>query len=135
MLFFSVYRSAIIGALEDKLPDPVMHAFLKQRYSTNVADLWFEDQDHVVWDDVSTEEREGRGEVVREAFRREVARLRRELGSDPRKWRWGARHFLELAPHARYADVSGAGHMVAGDRNDHFSAAVLSFIGKLPTAA
>ena len=95
MLFFSVYRSAIIGALEDKLPDPVMHAFLKQRYSTNVADLWFEDQDHVVWDDVSTEEREGRGEVVREAFRREVASLRRELGSDPREWRWGARHFLQ----------------------------------------
>ena len=27
-----------------------------------------------------------------------------------------------------YVDVSGARHMVAGDRNDHFSAAVLSFI-------
>ena len=39
-----------------------------------------------------------------------------------------ARHFLELAPHARYADVSGAGHMVAGDRNDAFTAAVVSFL-------
>jgi len=29
---------------------------------------------------------------------------------------------------ARFADVSGAGHMVAGDRNDAFSGAVLEFL-------
>lgn len=40
----------------------------------------------------------------------------------------GARAFLALVPHARYADVSGAGHMVAGDRNDVFSSAVLEFL-------
>ena len=32
-----------------------------------------------------------------------------------------ARAFLDLAPHARFVDVSGAGHMVAGDRNDAFN--------------
>lgn len=42
-----------------------------------------------------------------------------------------AKEFLELVPHAEYVDVSGARHMVAGDRNDHFSAAVLSFIERL----
>jgi pimeloyl-ACP methyl ester carboxylesterase len=42
-----------------------------------------------------------------------------------------AKEFLELVPHADYVDVSGARHMVAGDRNDHFSAAVLSFLGRL----
>jgi pimeloyl-ACP methyl ester carboxylesterase len=40
----------------------------------------------------------------------------------------GARDFLDLVPHARFADVSDAGHMVAGDRNDRFSAAVLEFL-------
>lgn len=40
----------------------------------------------------------------------------------------GARHFLELVPHARYADVSGAGHMVAGDRNDRFTRSVRDFL-------
>lgn len=39
-----------------------------------------------------------------------------------------AREFLELVPHARFVDVSGAGHMVAGDRNDRFSAAVIEFL-------
>jgi len=43
----------------------------------------------------------------------------------------GARHFLELAPLARFVDVSGAGHMVAGDRNDRFTDAVLGFLREL----
>jgi len=46
----------------------------------------------------------------------------------------GARHFLELVPHARYADVSGAGHMVAGDRNDAFTRAVVEFLATVGRA-
>ncbi len=38
-----------------------------------------------------------------------------------------AREFLELVPHAEYVDVAGARHMVAGDRNDQFSTAMLEF--------
>jgi pimeloyl-ACP methyl ester carboxylesterase len=45
-----------------------------------------------------------------------------------------AQEFLKLVPHADYIDVSGARHMVAGDRNDHFSAAVLSFVEQLSAA-
>ena len=40
----------------------------------------------------------------------------------------GARHMLQLVPHARYVDVGGAGHMVAGDRNDAFNDAVVEFL-------
>jgi pimeloyl-ACP methyl ester carboxylesterase len=40
----------------------------------------------------------------------------------------GAQEFLEQVPHARFSDVSGAGHMVAGDRNDLFTSAVLDFL-------
>lgn len=43
----------------------------------------------------------------------------------------GAAHLLELVPHARYVDVAGAGHMVAGDRNDAFASAVTSFLSDL----
>ncbi len=38
--------------------------------------------------------------------------------------------FLELVPHAEYVDVAGARHMVAGDRNDAFSDAILQFLGR-----
>lgn len=43
-----------------------------------------------------------------------------------------ARHLLSLVPGAEYADVSGAGHMIAGDRNDVFTEAVMAFLAKLP---
>jgi pimeloyl-ACP methyl ester carboxylesterase len=40
----------------------------------------------------------------------------------------GARELLELVPHAQMVDVAGAGHMVAGDRNDLFNEAVVTFL-------
>jgi pimeloyl-ACP methyl ester carboxylesterase len=42
-----------------------------------------------------------------------------------------AKEFLALVPHASYADVAGARHMVAGDQNDQFSTAILDFLNKL----
>ena len=46
----------------------------------------------------------------------------------------GARQLQALIPHARLVDVAGAGHMVAGDRNDRFSAAVVEFLEALRAA-
>ncbi len=41
-----------------------------------------------------------------------------------------AQEFLELVPHADYVDVAEARHMVAGDSNENFSAAILEFLGR-----
>jgi pimeloyl-ACP methyl ester carboxylesterase len=41
-----------------------------------------------------------------------------------------AQEFMSLAPHAEYADVAGARHMVAGDRNDQFSQAIQAFLAR-----
>lgn len=43
----------------------------------------------------------------------------------------GAKRFLELAPHAEFADIANAGHMVAGDRNDVFNEAIVSFLERV----
>lgn len=40
----------------------------------------------------------------------------------------GASEFLALCPQAEYVNVSGAGHMVAGDRNDIFQKSVIDFL-------
>ncbi len=39
-----------------------------------------------------------------------------------------AREVLEVAPHMEYVDLAGAAHMVAGDKNDAFSAHVIDFV-------
>lgn len=47
----------------------------------------------------------------------------------------GVDEFLEHLPGARFVDVRGAGHMVAGDRNDAFTRAVSEFLaGTVPPA-
>lgn len=43
----------------------------------------------------------------------------------------GAAELLELIPHAEIVDVAGAGHMVAGDRNDRFNDAVIEFLERV----
>jgi len=47
----------------------------------------------------------------------------------------GAQAFLDLCPRAEYVNISGAGHMIAGDRNDVFTAAVIEFISRVVPAA
>jgi non-heme chloroperoxidase len=40
----------------------------------------------------------------------------------------GAREFLDLVSHAEYVDVEDAAHMVAGDDNDAFADAIVTFL-------
>jgi len=46
-----------------------------------------------------------------------------------------AREFLAMVPGARFVDVQGAGHMVAGDLNDPFTDEVVAFLDALPGGA
>jgi len=39
--------------------------------------------------------------------------------------------FLAAVPNAHYVDVTGAGHMVAGDQNDVFSSAIVNFLSEI----
>jgi pimeloyl-ACP methyl ester carboxylesterase len=43
----------------------------------------------------------------------------------------GVEEFLDLVPGAEFVDVAEAGHMVAGDRNDAFTAAILPFLRRV----
>jgi pimeloyl-ACP methyl ester carboxylesterase len=45
-----------------------------------------------------------------------------------------AQEFLQIVPQAKYADVGGARHMVAGDRNDSFTASIVEFLAALPSS-
>ena len=51
--------------------------------------------------------------------------IKRATGMDASAY--AARKLLALIPHAQFVDVADATHMVAGDRNDVFSATVLEF--------
>ena len=42
----------------------------------------------------------------------------------------GIAHLRSLVPHTEFCDVAGAGHMVAGDRNDAFNQGVFAFLDR-----
>ena len=42
----------------------------------------------------------------------------------------GARQLLAIVPHGEMVSVAGAGHMVAGDRNDLFNDAIVEFLSR-----
>lgn len=43
----------------------------------------------------------------------------------------GAQELMALVPHGQLVSVAGAGHMVAGDRNDLFNDAIIRFLGQV----
>jgi pimeloyl-ACP methyl ester carboxylesterase len=43
----------------------------------------------------------------------------------------GVDTFRQQCPHAQFVDIADAGHMVVGDRNDAFTAAVIDFVDEL----
>ena len=55
-----------------------------------------------------------------------IRRRMRDIVSDE-----SVRELRELVPHAEIVDVADAGHMVAGDKNDVFNAAVIDFVGRV----
>ena len=82
--------------------------------------------------DLSTAERERRTTAAAGAIaQRGVPTLLVRGGLSDVLSEAGAREFLDLVPHAEYVNVTEAGHMVAGDRNDAFAGAVVEFLRRV----
>ncbi|RJO67473.1 MAG: penicillin acylase family protein, partial [Myxococcales bacterium] len=96
-IFFVTYREATLSALGDEAEPRVVEYILANRYSTAVADLWFDDPNHVAWDRRDTPVVETRREILRAAFVRAVAMLAGKQGKDPAAWQWGKLHELTIA--------------------------------------
>jgi pimeloyl-ACP methyl ester carboxylesterase len=81
----------------------------------------------------------GTTEHARDAHHRELEEIARRITAPTLLVRGGlsdivtereVAEFLEMVPHARYVDVAGAAHMIAGDRNDVFTDAVVEFLDR-----
>ncbi len=95
-IFFSIYREAIILAIEDEVDENSLKFLMNFRYFTNGVDLWFDDPNHPVWDDRSTRTVETRTDIVRSAFLRGLNWLRIKLGNNLQAWKWGELHTLHI---------------------------------------
>lgn len=91
-VFMEVYRQTINSVLEDKVSKSAVYAFLKQRYAPAIADSWFKDPTHPVWDNPKTKEIETRDERILASYQAALTELTARLGDDMRSWQWGQLH-------------------------------------------
>ncbi|MCO5995907.1 penicillin acylase family protein [Actinoallomurus rhizosphaericola] len=90
----AVYRHLLLRTFDDELPDGAR---------PDGGDRWFEvlrnllnRPDDPWWDDVRTPAKETRDDILRLAIKDAEQELRKRLGGDPRKWRWGDLHTLTI---------------------------------------
>ncbi len=124
--------AAAVGAYLPHRPRPRSHEGLKRNLRLGADGRW-----RWHWDprfmegprSVDEHDSEREAEFVASARRLRIPVMLVRGSSSELVSETHVREFLELVPQARYVDVAGARHMVAGDKNDAFSAAVLAFFG------
>ena len=82
------------GALHDELGDDFFASLLYTRVLDSALPRLAADADSPWWDVRATEAREGRAEVVANAWRGTLEHLRQQLGDDSSAWLWGKAHQL-----------------------------------------
>jgi penicillin amidase len=97
LIFFRTYLEAMRDAIVDEVDARAMKFLLSQRYFVNAADLWFDNADHIVWDNRATEKKEVLAECLQVAFQKAIKFLVEKYGEDTKEWRWGSEHDRKIA--------------------------------------
>ncbi|WP_208921559.1 penicillin acylase family protein [Streptomyces capitiformicae] len=97
--FNSVWRALLKNAFTDRLS----RAGVKRYAYPDGGGRWFDvvrglldEPDSIWWTSATDPSVRGRDAMLRESMEQAAGDLRRRLGDDPRKWRWGALHTLTL---------------------------------------
>jgi acyl-homoserine lactone acylase PvdQ len=112
-LFVLLSNALLDRAVADEFPegadDPLWH-FVQTlpQFEVRAQWLWTEPETAELWDDVRTETRETRADVLELAFADAVAAARDRFGSDAGDWAWGeVRPFVLRHPFAAHDGVLG----------------------------
>lgn len=107
----SIYQVAcqaiLRNALEDEMGEKLLRAYCTVADHWNFFKHFIHDDASPFWNDIRTDRRETRAEMVRKAFGEAVAWLEKELGPDPRAWQWGRIHTVEFKHPFGYLPLLG----------------------------
>jgi penicillin G amidase len=92
-VFANLYRSMIWNALGDRLDNESRRLFLRQRYSTNTVDLWFERDHHPIWkSNEALTELSPRAHAMKRAFEQLSSKIDLNNMNNLEQLRWGHLH-------------------------------------------
>lgn len=86
-LYMGMYKNIIKLTLSERISKSALHAFLKQRYSSNVVDVWLQSDSHPIWEDK-------KDQIIKAAFKNTVENLNNKFGNIS-NWNWGKLHFIK----------------------------------------
>ncbi|UXP33414.1 penicillin acylase family protein [Reichenbachiella agarivorans] len=82
-------------AMQDELGKESFEAYLKTHVMKRSLEPLIANDSSVWWDDVTTEEKESRTDIITEAFISGIQELQTQLGDQVSDWQWGKVHQLE----------------------------------------
>ena len=88
--YFELFKNAMKDELEAGKFESFMNTHLQKRFA---ADL-FSDANSIWWDDINTQNKESREEILILSWDKALNALRIQLGDDPERWKWGGVHQL-----------------------------------------
>jgi len=88
----TIYHKLVYNALMMKMGDEIgeewVERYLKTFLSIRSLEGQFLNDLSPWWDDIDTEEKESRKEILEKAYTKTLSELEKQLGKDPQKWHW-----------------------------------------------
>lgn len=95
VIYYKWLFHTVDKTMRDELGDDLFETLLSTHLFTRSYPKLLADAESPWWDDLHTDERETRADIVLAAFWRTAEELRRDLGPDYESWRWGDVHSIE----------------------------------------
>jgi len=95
IIYYRTLSNILTHTLEDELGQERYNIFVNTHFFKNQCLSFISNNEHIWWDNVSTDQNENREQVVVNAFRKSVEELADLFGSNLKNWTWGGLHTLE----------------------------------------
>ena len=93
-VYNEVLHYAILFAMQDELGSKDLEAFKRTHTFKRSIIILMGQENSPWWDDIHTDEKETKGQIMKKAFIAAYDSLSHELGDDPEQWHWGKVHTL-----------------------------------------
>ncbi len=91
VFFMKTVRNAFADELGDELFDE--YIFIANVPYRKILEMIY-DNNHPIWDDVTTEKIETRDDIIRKSFYDAIAELEKRYGKNIAEWQWGKLHYI-----------------------------------------
>lgn len=93
-IYHTMYIQIIKNTFADEVGEEFFDKYLESNYNIkNTLDRYIQ-TDSIWFDDIGTEETEGKEGIIRKSFQDAVVELEKKLGNNIEKWQWGKLHTI-----------------------------------------